>query len=213
MIQPAGLTLFFDLPPSTTAAEREITGAALEWCARHANAAVVALLPGDWPNESDSARWPELSVAFDHDQEQNIFGIDGPALNDRPSPNLLISRARGKPHGMSEVEQQIYMLLQADVELATLFQCNQLIDSHRGYQARVDLLWPAGRLVVELDGYQDHSTAAAFERDRHRDYELLLNGYRVLRITNAEVQRDSMGALEKIRDVVRFVRTQGMPSV
>jgi very-short-patch-repair endonuclease len=65
-------------------------------------------------------------------------------------------------------------------------------------------LWPHGRLVVELDGYTDHSTPSAFERDRHRDYELIVSGYRVLRITNDEVKRDLEAAVSKIRDIVRL---------
>jgi very-short-patch-repair endonuclease len=65
-------------------------------------------------------------------------------------------------------------------------------------------LWPEGAVVVELDGYPDHSARDAFERDRHRDYELLMSGYQVLRITNDEVTRDLEAAVGKIRDVVNW---------
>jgi len=47
----------------------------------------------------------------------------------------------------------------------------------------VDFLWPAERLVVEVDGFAFHGPRAAFERDRRRDAELQALGYRVLRIT------------------------------
>jgi very-short-patch-repair endonuclease/predicted transcriptional regulator of viral defense system len=50
-----------------------------------------------------------------------------------------------------------------------------------GYEA--DHLWRDQRLVVEVDGYDVHSTRAAFEADRRRDAELQLRGYRVLRVT------------------------------
>jgi Protein of unknown function (DUF559) len=33
----------------------------------------------------------------------------------------------------------------------------------------VDFLWPAHRLIVEVDGYAYHSDRGAFERDRRRD--------------------------------------------
>lgn len=46
-----------------------------------------------------------------------------------------------------------------------------------------DLLWPQGRLIVEVDGYAFHGGREAFERDRARDAELLAAGYRVLRVT------------------------------
>ena len=48
----------------------------------------------------------------------------------------------------------------------------------------VDAAWPAQRLVVEVDGFAYHGiTRTAFERDRRRDGQLLLAGYRVVRVT------------------------------
>jgi very-short-patch-repair endonuclease len=47
----------------------------------------------------------------------------------------------------------------------------------------VDFHWPAQRLVVETDGRATHSTPQAFERDRRRDLDLQLAGWRVVRIT------------------------------
>lgn len=54
----------------------------------------------------------------------------------------------------------------------------------------VDALWPRQRLIVELDGYRFHRGRAAFERDRARDVDLHLAGYRVLRITSRRLDRD-----------------------
>ena len=47
----------------------------------------------------------------------------------------------------------------------------------------VDALWPAHRLVVEVDGYAYHRHRKAFESDRRRDQELVAAGYRVIRVT------------------------------
>jgi very-short-patch-repair endonuclease len=47
----------------------------------------------------------------------------------------------------------------------------------------VDALWPAQRLVVEVDSYAYHLTRAAFERDRAKDAWLVAKGYRVIRVT------------------------------
>jgi very-short-patch-repair endonuclease len=47
----------------------------------------------------------------------------------------------------------------------------------------VDFLWPARRLIVEVDGWEYHGPRPAFERDRRRDGRLLAAGYRVLRVT------------------------------
>jgi very-short-patch-repair endonuclease len=47
----------------------------------------------------------------------------------------------------------------------------------------VDFLWPAERLVVEVDGWDLHGTRSAFEADRERDTALTLLGYEVVRFT------------------------------
>jgi very-short-patch-repair endonuclease len=47
----------------------------------------------------------------------------------------------------------------------------------------VDAVWDDQRLVVEVDGYRSHGTRPQFERDRTKDGQLLLAGYRVLRVT------------------------------
>ena len=47
----------------------------------------------------------------------------------------------------------------------------------------VDAVWDAQRLVVEVDGYKTHRPRAQFERDRRKDADLVLAGYRVLRFT------------------------------
>jgi very-short-patch-repair endonuclease len=51
----------------------------------------------------------------------------------------------------------------------------------------VDFTWPDRRLMVEVDSLRHHGTRAAFERDRRRDQELTLNGWRVLRFTWRQV--------------------------
>ena len=55
---------------------------------------------------------------------------------------------------------------------------NSLVAGHE-----VDALWPEARLIVELDSWKHHRDRAAFERDRIRDAELSLVGYRVIRVT------------------------------
>jgi very-short-patch-repair endonuclease len=51
----------------------------------------------------------------------------------------------------------------------------------------VDALWRRKRLVVETDGRLTHSMPAAFERDRHRDAQLALAGFTVVRFTWRQV--------------------------
>jgi hypothetical protein len=63
----------------------------------------------------------------------------------------------------------------------------------------VDALWPAARLIVELDGFSYHGHRAAFERDRARDAALQAAGYRVLRVTHRRLEKDAVTVAEEIR--------------
>jgi hypothetical protein len=63
----------------------------------------------------------------------------------------------------------------------------------------VDALWPAAKLVVELDSWEHHGDRVAFERDRARDPELLLAGYRTIRITHRRLDREAPETAEQIQ--------------
>ena len=54
--------------------------------------------------------------------------------------------------------------------------------------AEVDCLWPAARLIVELDGFSYHRDRARFENDRRRDAVLQKAGFSVLRFTHRMVR-------------------------
>ena len=58
--------------------------------------------------------------------------------------------------------------------------------------ARVDFLWRAQRVIVETDGWDNHSGRIAFEDDRDRDQRLLAAGYRVMRVTWRQLTREPM---------------------
>ncbi len=69
-----------------------------------------------------------------------------------------------------------------------------------GYE--VDVLWPAQRVIVELDGFEFHRTRDAFERDRIRDAALQLAGYVVLRVTFRRLGSDSEALLGTLRSLI-----------
>jgi len=50
-----------------------------------------------------------------------------------------------------------------------------------GHEA--DILFPAHKLAIELDGYETHGTREQFERDRDRDPDLLAAGVATVRLT------------------------------
>ena len=52
---------------------------------------------------------------------------------------------------------------------------------------KADFLWRTEGLVVETDGHASHGTRGAFERDRRRDQQLVVAGFRVVRFTWRQV--------------------------
>jgi len=55
-----------------------------------------------------------------------------------------------------------------------------------------DFLWPAERVIVEVDGYDVHSHRAAFERDHRRDIVHKNAGYEVLRFTARQIEDEPL---------------------
>jgi very-short-patch-repair endonuclease len=173
---------------------------ALEWVAIQAQAAVIALFPKLPPIDSPFER---ILYGARHVQEQEDF----PEIGQRDDASAFwMLPWQGAPHPMSVIEQRMAQMLANDTELAGLFHFNWTLTTRRQLRPRVDLVWLEGYLVVELDGYADHSTRRAFIDDRQRDYELTLSGYTVLRLSNDEVTLDYGRALTKIRDLVRLRR-------
>jgi very-short-patch-repair endonuclease/predicted transcriptional regulator of viral defense system len=71
----------------------------------------------------------------------------------------------------------------------------------------VDAVWPAERLVVELDGAAVHHTRRAFHEDRRRDAALVAAGYVVVRLTWQRVTRESDGVIRELQAILAHRRT------
>jgi hypothetical protein len=68
-----------------------------------------------------------------------------------------------------------------------------------GEELEVDCLWPAKRLVVELDSRRYHrDNPLAFSRDRRRDRLLRLAGYEPVRITDEELSERPGEVIEAV---------------
>ncbi|HEX5983312.1 MAG TPA: DUF559 domain-containing protein [Solirubrobacterales bacterium] len=66
----------------------------------------------------------------------------------------------------------------------------------------VDALWPAAKLIVELDSWEYHGHRAAFESDRARDPKLLIAGYRTIRVTHRRLDREAEQLASEIRQLL-----------
>ncbi len=166
--------------------------AALDWCRRY-GAAVVALL----------AEEPPCKTPWDLLLHSAIIVEQSPA---EPAARRLILPSSAITSRGSAIERRMREALRAAPDLAGLFEDEVTLQLDAlGFTPRVDLLWREGKVVVELDG-AEHERDPNYGADRHRDYELLVAGYLVLRLTNAEVELDLGRSLEKVRRVVNMRR-------
>ena len=180
---------------------------ASEWLADATGAEVVVLV------SRSKVADPELDgINSNAEIEPDPFGIDrepaivGDPVSLRPDPRAIVDVTPflGRPHPKSQGEQILAKFLESDTELRGLFSYNTRVAGRDGASHVADLVWPEGRLVVEVDGYYHHSDRASFSRDRRRDYELLTQGYATLRLPHDEVLEDVELAASKIRDLVRL---------
>ena len=200
---------------------------AAEWLATEADAAVLLVLRlrhGKRPElDAVSYRsmwWPmagDVAGAANAGQPRPN-GADSPAIatavttavtSEAEDQKHLIYPIVGKPHPASRGEQLIAEWLCQDAELRDRFRFNWYVTTRFDSRFLVDLVWPAGGIVVEIDGYRWHSTPDAFRSDRQRDYELTLSGYLVLRLPHDFVVQDPALAGERIREFVRFRESSG----
>lgn len=101
----------------------------------------------------------------------------------------------GVPRTRSELERR-FLLLARRAGLPVP-ETNIAIDLE-AQRFEVDVLWPAQRLVVELDGYGFHGTRRAFERDRERDQVLAAAGYVTLRCTWRQLEDAPRETIERL---------------
>jgi very-short-patch-repair endonuclease len=67
---------------------------------------------------------------------------------------------------------------------------------------RADCHWPKRRLIVELDGWEGHSTRSAFQDDRARDRALKVAGYSVIHLTWAQLDSEPEAIASDLRRVL-----------
>lgn len=126
---------------------------------------------------------------------------------DVPLANLFVHAARrvtpdaeGTDRARSATEAFLYRRLETLKETQGRFELNAglpiAFDGRGGME--VDLLCCESRVVVELDGAQHLSDAAAYRRDRRKDQLLQENGYWVLRFLAEDVGKE----LELVLDTI-----------
>jgi hypothetical protein len=74
-----------------------------------------------------------------------------------------------------------------------------------GYE--VDALFPAERVIIELDGWDFHNDRQAFERDRNRDADLVAAGFVVVRITWERLVERPAAEADRLQRILAMRRT------
>ncbi|HEX8911838.1 MAG TPA: DUF559 domain-containing protein [Humisphaera sp.] len=103
----------------------------------------------------------------------------------------------------SLAEALLHAALEADPRTAGLFELN----ADGGFtfgdrQAEVDLLCGRLGIAVEVDGYFHFQNAAAYRRDRAKDWLMQRHGLLVLRFLAADVSDDPAFAVDRIAETV-----------
>jgi very-short-patch-repair endonuclease len=68
---------------------------------------------------------------------------------------------------------------------------------------QVDCHWPGTNQIVELDGWEAHSTRSAFQDDRERDRRLLVAGYSITHITWNQLRDEPEAIASDLRLLLR----------
>lgn len=74
--------------------------------------------------------------------------------------------------------------------------------NHQLDGTEVDFLFAAQRLIVEVDGWRYHRTRRAFDQDRARDAAHLTRGYRTVRLTDRQLERDETGVVTTLHSLL-----------
>ncbi|MFC9268970.1 endonuclease domain-containing protein [Streptomyces zhihengii] len=76
---------------------------------------------------------------------------------------------------------------------------------------RLDFALPGRKVGIELDGYAWHSSPEAFTRDRARQRELELAGWRIIRFSGSEVTTDAAGCVRQAAELAARVSPIEVP--
>ncbi|RYZ03032.1 MAG: DUF559 domain-containing protein [Myxococcales bacterium] len=183
-----------------------------EWLAANTRARVVLVLPTALSNERELDHVTYTACLFSSPVDTAAparlpFPPETPPKPKQSSSTdavVSVSPVLGRPHPGSEAEQLLCDHICRDSALAALFRFNWPVKTRYDTRPIVDLLWEAGRLVVEIDG-AEHCALGQFIRDRRRDFELFMSGYRVIRFTRFKVLESPDQVLNDLRDAVRYL--------
>jgi hypothetical protein len=148
----------------------------------------------------------EIERACDEAEVQRLFDLRAiedvlersPGCHGAPLLRAVLAEHRiGTTLTRFELEARAFALLdRAGIRRP---EVNVRVVCRNGFAPEVDFLWRRERLVLETDGGRFHSTPRQIERDRHKEAELVCAGYRVLRATWRQVERQPEQVARMVR--------------
>lgn len=155
------------------------------------------------------------TVLQPHELEAAMSEANRRGITDRVSLPLLLERyprRSGTPvireifarraQDASEVRSRLELRFMAFLDANELPRprFNQWLPVGPGYE--VDCAWPDARLIVELDSVVFHADARRFQGDRARDRALVAAGWRVVRLTWAQLRDEPEQVAADLRSML-----------
>ncbi len=114
---------------------------------------------------------------------------------------LLHARGEGYVAPASELERTMLMLIQDAGVPAPAREID--VGDADGWVGRVELVFHAAKVLVEVDSRRHHTALADYERDRARDNRLVAQGFRVLRFTADQIADHPQAVIDTLRRALR----------
>jgi Protein of unknown function (DUF559) len=173
-------------------------------CRTHIDAIPVTTLERTYLDYAEQATPRQLTAALEAADRRHILDLrklrslidSSPGRKGIKTLNAAIIDMDSDPQWTQSPPELDFLHLIAQTDLPQPL-ANRLIEGHL-----VDFVWPAQRLIVEIDSYDFHTSRAAFEADRVRDAHLQTAGWRVLRITARRLQTHPQAVVADVRQML-----------
>jgi hypothetical protein len=159
----------------------------------------VTALPRTLLDFAAGARGSQLDRAIERAEELRLFNLR--------EVEALLDRTAGHPahgHLLRAVElyqEPVFTRSELERRFLALVQRAGLPRPAAGFNVaghELDVYWSRERFAVELDVFETHGTRAAFERDRLRQEDLMLEGVAMDRVTGKRLEREPDRVVERI---------------
>lgn len=146
-------------------------------------------------------------VASDRGLEQAIAAGERKGLVGAGELAALVRRSKGR-RGVRALRRVLaahadpaFIRSEAEERFLSLIREAKLPDPRvnvnvHGYE--VDFYWPEQRLIVEVDGYEFHSSRSSFEKDRGRATHFAARGIQVVPITWRQIEHHALATVTQI---------------